>query len=186
MSCQIRSEEHTDLLLAYAAGKLRGDAAAMLELHMKTCEDCAAFGRAQANVWNMLDNWEVRPVSADFNRQLYARLEAASSASWWERLGSAVNDFVHPLFARPAFPLAAASLVIVAGFVLDHPGRSVVSLSESALSKPADLRASSVEINKVDKLEVDQVEATLDDIEMLRQFDAKQDDSGKETSSKSM
>jgi hypothetical protein len=183
MSCQVRNEEHTDRLLAYAAGKLGGEAASTLQLHMKNCEECAAFGQAQSEVWNMLDNWEVRPVSSDFNRKLYARIDAAASASWWDRLAAAVNEFVQPLFARPAFPLAAASLVIVAGFVFDHPGKS------SFGQLHASSRTSMAETNKADvnKLEVDQVEATLDDIEMLREFDAKQDDSSKETStSKSM
>lgn len=182
MSCGIRSEEHTDHLLAYSAGKLRGEAAEKLELHMRSCDECAAIGKSQSNVWNLLDAWEVRPVSADFNRQLNARIDAASSASWLERFGSAMSDFLRPVFARPAFPLAAASLVIAAGFVLDHPGRSF-----SPLSKPAELHASNqqVDLNKVD-LEVDQVEATLDDIDMLSEFDAKHDDGGKETSSKSM
>jgi hypothetical protein len=190
MSCQIRSEEHTDHLLAYSAGKLRGEAAAKLELHMRTCQECAAIGKAQSNVWNLLDNWDVRPVSADFNRRLYEKIDAAESASWFERFVSSVNEFLRPVFARPAFPLAAASLVIVAGFVLDHPGRSF-----SPSSKPAELRASTkgssqqganqADVNKVD-LNVDQVESTLDDIEMLRQFDAKQYEGTKNTSSKSM
>jgi hypothetical protein len=183
MSCQIRSEEHTDHLLAYSAGKLRGEAAAKLELHMRSCDECAAIGKAQSNVWNLLDNWEVRPVSAEFNRQLYAKIDAAASASWLERFAASVNEFLRPVFARPAFPLAAASLVIAAGFVLDHPGRSF-----SPASKAPEFHSSNVDVNKVDlnKVEVDQVEATLDDIEILRQFDAKPDDSGKDTPSKSM
>jgi hypothetical protein len=176
MSCQIRSEEHTDHLLAYSAGQLRGEAAAKLELHMRSCEECASIGKAQSDVWNLLDNWEVRPVSADFNRQLYARIDAAAKASWLERFTASVNEFLRPVFARPAFPLAAASLVIVAGFVLDHPGR------------PSALRASTVETNKIhlNKAEADQVEATLDDIDILRQFDAKPDDTSKDAPSKSM
>ena len=176
MSCQIRSEEHIDHLLAYSAGKLRGEAAAKLEMHMRTCQDCAMIGKAQSNVWNLLDTWEAKPVSADFNRRLYARIDAAASASWFDRFSSAVSEFLRPVFARPAFPLAAATLVIVAGFVLDHPGQPLSPNGKA-------LHASSVEINK---LELDQVESTLDDIEMLRQFDAKQDDTSKETSAKSM
>jgi anti-sigma factor RsiW len=175
MSCQIRTEEHTDHLLAYAAGKLRGDAAARLEAHMRSCEECAAIGLAQSRVWSMLDNWEVRPVSAEFNRQLYARIDAKASASWADRFASSVNEFMRPLFARPAFPLAAASLVIVAGFVLDHPGKLSSPNGKTALHASSSLSA----------VEMDQVESTLDDIELLRQFDPKQDD-GKETSSKPM
>jgi hypothetical protein len=183
MSCQIRSEEHTDDLLAYSAGQLRGEAAVKLELHIRSCAECAAIGKAQSNVWNLLDNWEVRQVSADFNRQLYAKIDAASNSSWLERFAASVNGFLRPVFARPAFPLAAASLVIVAGFVLDHPGRSF-----SPSGKLAELHASVVDANKVDlnKVEVDQVEATLDDIDVLRQFEPKPDDTAKESPAKSM
>jgi hypothetical protein len=170
MSCEIRSEEHTEQLLAYAAGRLRGAAASRLELHMRSCEECAATGKSQSEVWNLLDNWEVRPVSLDFNRRLYARIDAAASESWLERLRSAVGEFLHPVFSRPALPIAAASLLIVAGFVLDHPGRSFSPVSIQTAEHRAD-------VNKVD-LEVDQVEATLEDIEMLRQFDSKLDDGG--------
>ncbi len=178
MSCQIRSEEHTDHLLAYVAGQLRGEAAAKLELHMSSCEDCAAFGKQQASVWNLLDAWEPRPVSADFDRRLYAKIDAAESASWLDRTFASINEFLRPVFARPAFPLAAASFVIVAGFVLDHPGKLLNSTTNQA-----SLHVSSVEINKV---VVDQVEATLDDMEMLREFDPKTDDGSKESRSKSM
>jgi hypothetical protein len=180
MSCSIRSEEHTDQLLAYSAGKLRGDAAAKLELHMRTCADCAAIGESQSAVWNLLDTWEARPVSADFNRRLYERIDAAASASWWDKMVSSLDEFLRPVFARPAFPLAAASLIIVAGFVLDHPGRMGYSHKDQGALEAT---ASGPEINK---LEVDQVEATLDDMEMLRQFDAKAVDTGKEKHSKSM
>jgi hypothetical protein len=185
MSCEIRSEEHTDRLLAYAAGKLRGEAAAKLELHMRSCKECEGFGQSQSHVWNLLDSWEARPVSADFNRQLYARIDAAASASWLERLGASVSDFLRPVFARPAFPLAAASLVIAAGFLLDHPGRSFSPIAKSSELHASNLGSIQVDGNKMD-LEVDQVESTLDDLEMLRQFDAKQDEGAKENSSKSM
>jgi len=178
MSCQIRSEEHTDHLLAYAAGQLHGEAAAKLEFHMRICDECAAFGKSQSAVWNLLDTWEPRPVSADFDRRLYARIEAAESASWFDRAYGAVSEFLRPVFARPAFPLAAASFVIVAGFVLDHPGKLL-----NSTGKQASLHVSSVQINKV---VVDQVEATLDDMEMLGQFDAKADENTKESHSKSM
>jgi hypothetical protein len=184
MSCQIRSEEHTDHLLAYSAGKLDGEAAAKLELHMSSCDECAAIGKAQSGVWNLLDNWEVRPVSADFNRRLYARIDAASSESWLDRVSASVNDFLRPVFARPAFPLAAASLVIVAGFVFDHPGTSF-----SPGSKKPELHASSIDMNAkadLNTVEADQVESTLEDMEMLRQFVPKQDDGNRESSSKPM
>jgi len=174
----MRTEEHKDRLLAYSAGRLRGEDLAKFEQHMRACAECAAIGKAQSCVWNLMDVWEPRPVSPDFDRRLYARIDAAASASWLDRMFAAMNDFLRPVFARPAFPLAAASLVIAAGFVLDHPGKSLRTNTTQA--------SAHVSSGEPVKLEVDQVEATLDDIEMLRQFDAKAEDSGKEKPSKSM
>ena len=54
---------------------------------------------------------------------------------------------------KPVFPLAVAVVVITAGFLLDHPGDR------------ADVRGVSVK-------EADQVEQTLDDIQLLHQFDS--------------
>jgi hypothetical protein len=183
MSCPIQSEEHADQLLAFTAGKLRGDAAAKLEMHMRSCAECEAVGKAQASVWNLLDAWEVPPVSSEFNRNLYARIDASASASWLERFGAAVNEFFQPVFARPAFALAAATLVIATGFFLDHPGRYV-----SPKNNRVSLQASSKGMSKsyLNNVEVDQVESTLEDIEMLSQFDPRQSDTGKDTTSKSM
>ncbi len=80
MSCQIRSEEHTDRLLAYSAGKLRGETAAEAGIaHALVRGMRGRSANLNPDVWNLLDNWEVRPVSVDFNRQLYAKIDAASS-----------------------------------------------------------------------------------------------------------
>jgi anti-sigma factor RsiW len=181
MSCQIKSEEHSDLLLAYSAGRLRDEDVARLELHMKSCPDCAAIGKAHSAVWNLLDAWEAPPVSADFDRVLYARIEASASAPWLDRwldhTSAAVCDFFRPVFAQPAFALAAATLVVVGGFVLDHPAGKLTSVNNRAQIQVSSMGSAS-------KVEVDQVEATLDDIEMLHQFDARSDE--KESSSKSM
>jgi anti-sigma factor RsiW len=167
MSCQIGSEEHPDHLLAYAAGKLPVEAAAKLELHMKSCAECAAAGKAQKAVWNVLDAWQPGPVSADFDRRLYARIEAAESASMVTRIVRSVRELFRPVLAQPAFALSAATLVIVAGFVLDHPGK----MSISANNHPSAIR--------VDQAALEQVESTLDDIDMLHQFDAGSDESSK-------
>ena len=55
-------------------------------------------------------------------------------------------------------PLAAAALMIVAGFMLDHPGSRPVTKGVPA--------AGTVSIT-----DAMQVEQTLDDIQLLRQFD---------------
>ncbi len=178
MRCQVSKGKNAGVLLAYSAGKLHGESAVRVERHLSECPTCAAVGKAQSSVWQLLDTWDGPPVSRDFDRKLQARIQAAESASWLDKLSEAVHEFLRPILARPAFPLAAASFVIVAGFVFDHPGRV-----QNSPRTQAALHVSSVEIDKAD---VEQVEATLDDMEMLRQFDAKVDDTGKEIQSKSM
>ena len=92
--------------------------------------------------------WEPAPVSLDFNRRLWQRIDAAASAPWYKGLAEALR------FAnwKPVIPLTAAALVMAAGFLLDHPRNGN--------------QAQGVSVT-----EADQVEQTLDDIQLLRQFD---------------
>jgi anti-sigma factor RsiW len=167
MSCLMKSEEHAGRLLGYCAGELNAEAAGEVELHLKSCPECAAAVSAQAAVWKALDSWQPAPVSPDFDRRLFARIESEQAAPWWERgwerAGAAINEFLRPMFAQPAFPLSVAVIVIAAGFVLDHPAKVA-----SPGSGPVAAHVSSIEL--------DQVEASLEDMEMLHQFDATSDD----------
>lgn len=156
MTCPLQSEQ-TDLLLDYSAGRLgdrgtdaRGtDIVAQLEQHMETCPDCASFRKEQTAVWDALDLWEPEPVSLDFNRRLWQRIDTAAAAPWYIGLAESLR------FAnwKPAIPLTAAILTIAAGFLLDHPG--------------ARNPAAGISVK-----EADQVEQTLDDIQLLHQLDA--------------
>jgi hypothetical protein len=149
--CPLKAGE-TDLLLDDAAGTLarRGlDAATMAALreHMEACPDCLAFRAGQKLVWDALDLWTPGPVSQDFNRRLWQRIDAAAAAPWYTRLGESLRASWKPLI-----PLTAAILVIAGGFLLDHPGAT----------RPA---------HDVTIIEADQLEQTLDDIQLLRQLD---------------
>lgn len=153
MICPLESEQ-MDLLLDDAAGRLarRGfDHAALAALtsHMETCTACMAFRRDQKAVWEALDLWQPEPVSADFNRQLWHRIDAAAAAPWYRALAESLR-----FGWKPLVPLAAAILMIVGGFLLDHP--------KPAAPGPA---------SGVSVIEADQVEQTLDDIQLLRQLD---------------
>jgi hypothetical protein len=174
MSCSIKSEENTDQLLAFCAGTLGREAASEMALHLKSCPECARVYSAQASVWQALDAWSAAPVSTDFDRRLFARIEAENAAPWWQRelqrISAAVGDFLRPVIAQPAFALSAIALVIGAGFVFDHPAKVY---SPSAI---ATVRGTGVEVEKV--------ESSLEDMEMLRQFDAGTDE--KESTAKSM
>ncbi|MCU1260138.1 MAG: putative transrane anti-sigma factor [Bryobacterales bacterium] len=172
--CPMKSEEQMDRLLAYCAGRLDADTARTLERHMDACSACAAFRNSQSAVWNALDAWETPSVSADFNRKLYARIDAEDAIPWYRRWLHGVR----PVFAQPALPLAVAALVVVAGFQLDHPAR--------VTQAPRDPVATAT--TRVSVTEAEQVEKTLEDLEMLRQFDvsSEQPSEKKEKPSKSM
>ncbi|MDQ6706974.1 MAG: hypothetical protein M3Z85_13485 [Acidobacteriota bacterium] len=153
----MENNESADILLAYCARKLDADTAAILERHMAICPECAQLRDGQQTVWNALDSWQAPPVSADFDRRLFERIDAAD-APWYRRGWEYAREAFRPLVWRPAFPLAAAGVLVVAGFLLDHRSATTVS------------RPSVPEI-RVSVTEADQVEKTLEDMEMLRQFD---------------
>jgi anti-sigma factor RsiW len=152
MRCPVESQEDASLLLDYCARKLDPDAAALLERHMKACPACREFQGGQQAVWNALDEWEAVPVSAGFNRRLYSRIDSEASAPWWSRLLATMQSRRW----KPALPLAAACLVLVAVALFDTP------------SPPPAAPGSPV---RVEMVQVDQMERALEDLEMLRQFD---------------
>ena len=154
MNCPLQSEDTLDLLLDYAAGRLDPARSAVLEHHMELCACCAAFRTEQKVLWNALDEWEPEPVSPSFNRTLWQRIDAVAGEPWYRRCIDALR------FGgwKPAFPLAAAACVVTAGFLLDH----------TSAPKPR----VSVMTSGVSVAEVDQLEKTLDDIQLLRQLDS--------------
>jgi anti-sigma factor RsiW len=153
MNCPSRTQENLGILLDYVAGRLDSVNAASLEAHMATCPECAEFGHRQTMVWDALDAWEPAPVSLDFNRRLWQRIDAMESAPWYRRFA----DFMRLTSWKPAIPLTVAALVIAAGFLFDHPARNTAPSAPTAAMQ---------------QTEVDQVQQTLDDIQLLHQFDA--------------
>ena len=155
MNCPMGSQENAELLLAYCARTLDPETTVTIERHLAVCPACREFQSQQRAVWDALDAWEAMPVSADFDRRLYQRIDAEAQSSWWSRI-------MRPL--RPAFaggglfsrgvPLAATlCLLILAGVIAQRPSNLVVpddsgDVAESV--QPAD------------------VERTLDDMDMLR------------------
>jgi anti-sigma factor RsiW len=150
MRCPIESHDSAELLLDYCARRLDPDTVASLELHMNACPACHEFREGQKAMWQALDNWESIPVTPDFDRRLYRRIESEVESSWWRR----VTDPLRSLVMRPGIPLGAtACLLLVGGFLLQNPGVTPIP------SEPAQAVQ-----------EVDQVERTLEDLEMLRQL----------------
>jgi hypothetical protein len=149
MTCPLQTEQ-SDILLDYSAGRLDALKTAALVEHMDNCTACATFRLEQSAVWHALDLWEPAPVSLDFNRRLWQKIDAANAmAPWFQSL----RDSLRFANWKPVMPLTAAILVIAAGFLLDHPA--------------ARRAAAGVSVN-----EADQVEQALDDLQLLHQLDA--------------
>ena len=70
-----------------------------------------------------LDAWEAMPVSTDFDRRLYRRIEEEKArATWWSRLVRPFRPmFEAPLMSRSVPLAAAACLLVLAGVILERP-----------------------------------------------------------------
>jgi len=157
MTCPLLDKSaHNELLLDYASGRLNNPASAIrkarLERHMEECPACAAFRIEQTAVWEALDLWKPAPVSLEFNRRLWQRIEAAAQP-WYNSLAESLRMANW----KPMVSLTAAILVIAAGFMFDH---SAARTGEHPGFSNMTIR------------EADQVEQTLDDIDLLHQLDA--------------
>ncbi len=149
MICPIQDRENAGILLDYCDRKLSADMMDTLDKHVENCPGCRQALAAQKMVWEALDNWEPAPVSIDFNRRLYHRIDKEAATAWWRRM----FEPVMPFSLRPALPMAAACLVMIAVFLFQAPG-------DQQLQKQM----------TVETIDVEQVEKTLDDMEMLRQM----------------
>lgn len=154
MTCPSQNEQTSDLLLEYAAGRLDKVRARELEKHMLICAACTALRDGQSAVWDALDTWEPASVSTDFNHRLWQRIDRLGTGSWYSRLREALSMANW----KPALPLAAAMVAVVGGFMMDHQTRRTID----PVAAPAH--------SQVSALEAEQIEQTLEDIQLLRQF----------------
>jgi len=153
MRCPIETRESAELLLAYCGRTLDAETAAVFERHMESCAACREFARGQRAVWEALDEWNTAPVSPDFDRRLYQRIER--EVSWWDLL---IRPF-RPLLVRQGLPIAAAvGVMIMAGVMLDRPTVT-----------PPSPQQDNAQV-QMESLRPDQVEHALDDMDMLRDF----------------
>jgi anti-sigma-K factor RskA len=150
VECPAKARESTQVLIDYCAGMLEAEVAAALEGHIKQCDACREFCRAQARVWSALEAWEPEPISQGFDERLLENIEAGDRASLRQRIWHAAASFRW----RPVLPLAAAAIVIVAVLLMRTP---------SGTNTP-------VAVKNADVVDVDQVEKALDDIDMLKQL----------------
>ncbi len=152
MKCPRETQESAEVLLAYGACKLDAESTAALEKHMAVCPTCRESARGLRAAWEALDAFEAPPVSPDFDRRLYRRIER--EVSWWDLLLRPFRWFP----VRQGLPIAAAAGVMVfAGVMLYRPAVPPAPQQDAAQAQ-------------VDALRPEQVEDALDDMEMLREF----------------
>lgn len=154
MTCPLQSD-NADVLLDYCARVLDPERKAMLERHMEQCGECREMARAQAEVWGAMDLYDADPVSADFDRRLYARIAETEKISAWERYWAPVREYLQGQPAwKPVLSIAAASAVL-----------AVVFLVQGDAPQPATEQPAAV-------VDVKDVEHVLEDMEMLHQMEA--------------
>jgi hypothetical protein len=135
------------LLLDYSARKLGPEATAEVDRHLAVCNACASFVAAQSALWTELDAWEPDDISAGFDGRLYAAIEKGGRRSWW-----AWNW-------RPTVRFAAAACAtVVLALVLTRPSKHSVRTPP-----PPD-------IPRVEGIDAEQIDRTVEDLEMLREF----------------
>lgn len=144
MACQ---KNNPDWIVAYSAGTLDAPSRASLELHLLECAECRQLAASQKAVWAALDQWPPASISPDFDAKLYARIAQQEQETWWQRLSHWNWSF------RPAMPVAAACAVLVAAFLLKPP-------APLSVNPP----------HNTQKIQVEQVERALDDLDMLKQI----------------
>ncbi len=161
MKCLLSSESGKCLLLQHVAGRLQGAQKASVLAHVRGCDVCREHVAEQSRVWDFLDEWEPQPVSLGFNRELYARVERESRIPLWRTLGDILNGWV----ARPTLPLAAFTLLIIAGVYLERPQAPSAALPVAA-EAPA----------VVTPTDAEQLDKALDDLQLLHQLDLVKDE----------
>jgi anti-sigma factor RsiW len=150
MKCLIETQESAELLLAYCARKLDAERTTILERHIGICPACQEFVSGQRALWEALDTWEAAPVSPDFDRRLYQRIE--KEVSWWDLL---IRPF-RPMLVRQSLPVAAAAFAVV--------------MAGALLQRPAAVRVVPTESAQVESVQPEQVERALEAMQMLSDF----------------
>jgi hypothetical protein len=138
------SGENFDLLLAYCNRKLTPEVAAALERHAEGCVSCRDVLKGQRLLWRSLDAWEAAAITPDFNRRLYQRIAGEGDSAWMRLVRPSDGAW------RAMIAVASAAAVLLAAVQFRSP-------APVAPPTAADV-------------EIEQVERTLEDIEMLREL----------------
>jgi hypothetical protein len=146
MECPLETGRAAELIVGFHARTLDPHAAAAFERHLKVCPGCNQVSAAQQAVWSALDVWQPQPISPDFDQKLIARIAKEEGLRWWQRIRP-------PAFSwRPALSVALACAALLGALLLQPPVGIPVPFSPQP------------------KVQIEQVEHALDDMDMLKQI----------------
>lgn len=152
MQCPIQNADNAEILLDYCARKLSPEALVEFERHLETCPGCKSFSSRQQSVWTALDEWVAEPVSEQFDKNLFARIDASENRSWWKRLAGEGFGW------RPALSVSVACAAMAVALFIRTP-----------VNQPK-VVPTIHETTRNEVVESEQLERTLEDLEMLKQL----------------
>jgi anti-sigma factor RsiW len=149
MNCPAKYKQDAGILLDYCAQSLPPAQMAEFESHVGQCPDCTRIVEAQKQVWSALDAWTPVEVTCNFDARLYARIAEEQTVPAWRCWLSRIFQPPVPYSLwKAAVPLAACAALAVGLFIRmpeTHP-----------VTQP-----------RVDKIDIEQVEQALQDIDIL-------------------
>jgi anti-sigma factor RsiW len=158
MICIKDNPQGAEILTDYCANKLDPARASELATHLQECSECRELVEAQKNVWEMLEVWKPVEVSPDFDAKLYARIAQERTEPAWRQWFLRIFQPAEPsAFWKPLATVAAVGAVLSLALVFHAPFAGSHIASEPAPQVQA----------HSEKIDVDQVEQALDDIDML-------------------
>jgi anti-sigma factor RsiW len=152
MNCPTKRNEDAEILLDYCAQTLSPLQTAEFEIHLQQCVDCSRLVEAQKEVWGALEAWTPVPVSVNFDARLYARIAKEQTAPAWLL-------WLRRIFQPPVpYPLWKSAVPLIAACAVLAVALSVRMPDATDAAQPQ-LRA--------DKVDIEKVEQTLEDFDIL-------------------
>ena len=159
MNCPLHVKEGAEILLDYCSQRMDPERAVDFRLHVADCVDCKQVVEAQEAVWAALDSYEAIPVSMDFDRKLWAKIDAEDAQPWWQRAwirvtGGPAIGWPNYLFNWKPILVAATACAALAGVML--------------VTTP-DIRTPDPTMDVQSQKLMEKVESALDDVDILNQ-----------------
>ena len=175
MMCPMQSPDNAEVLLDYCARALPADTLARLDAHVAICSSCRQELSAQQQLWSALEEFDAGElrVSADFDRRLYARIDAEQQDNFWVRGWRSIFASGQPGAWRPAFSMGLAGVAVMALLLVRMPNpfsadaAPVVPSVAVAVTTEETTPDAAVKTATVDSKDIERLDSALEDIEML-------------------